>query len=83
MSAADRRAEIMQIFWDTLSIDVPNPDTDLIETGLLDSLAVVTLVLEIEQRSGIEIPFETLDLDALRSVESISALLDRLERGAA
>lgn len=79
MSAADRRADVLAIFRDTLGIEVPSPQTDLIETGLLDSLAVVTLVYEIEQRTGIEISFETLDLDALRSVDSISDLMRRLE----
>jgi acyl carrier protein len=43
---------------------------------------VVTLVFEIEQRMGIQIPFETLDLDALRSVDTISDLLARLEEAA-
>lgn len=79
MSTPDRRAEILEIFRDTLGIEVPSPQTDLIETGLLDSLAVVTLVFEIEQRTGVEISFETLDLDALRSVDSISDLIRRLE----
>ena len=73
----------MQILRDTLGIEIPTAQTDLIETGLLDSLAVVTLVVEIEQLTGIQIPFETLDLDALRSVDAISDLIDRLEQGAA
>jgi D-alanine--poly(phosphoribitol) ligase subunit 2 len=72
----------MQILRDTLGIEVPAADTDLIETGLLDSLAVVTLVAEIELLTGIQIPFETLDLDALRSVDAVSDLVARLEHGA-
>jgi acyl carrier protein len=71
----------MQILRDTLGIEVPAAHTDLIETGLLDSLAVVTLVAEIEELTGIQIPFETLDLDALRSVDAVSDLIARLEQG--
>ena len=77
------RTVILEIFRDTLDIDVPTPRTDLIDTGLLDSLAVVTLVFELEQRTGIQIPFEALDLNALRSVDAICDLIGRLEQGAA
>ena len=73
----------MQILRDTLGIEIPTAQTDLIESGLLDSLAVVTLVVELEQLTGIQIPFETLDLDALRSVDAISDLISGLEQGAA
>jgi acyl carrier protein len=73
----------MRILRDTLGIEVPTPQTDLIEAGLLDSLAVVTLVVEVEQLTGMEIPFETLEFDALRSVDAISDLIDRLEQRSA
>ena len=74
---------VLEVFRDTLGIEVPTPRTDLIDTGLLDSLAVVTLVFELEQRTGIQIPFEALDLNVLRSVETICDLMARLEQGAA
>jgi acyl carrier protein len=66
-----------------LTIDVPGPEVDVIETGLLDSLGLVTLVYELEQRCGISIPFETLEVDDFRTVRSIARLAEAQQREAA
>jgi D-alanine--poly(phosphoribitol) ligase subunit 2 len=60
---------------DALSVDVPDGDTDLIDSGLLDSLALVTLIVEIEDEFEVELPLEDFDLDRFRSVERIAAFL--------
>jgi acyl carrier protein len=65
-----------------LIIDVPGPEVDVIETGLLDSLGLVTLVYELEQRCGITIPFETLEVDDFRTVRSIARLAETQQREA-
>jgi acyl carrier protein len=65
-----------------LIIDVPGPEVDVIETGLLDSLGLVTLVYELEQRCGITIPFETLEVDNFRTVRSIARLAETQQREA-
>ena len=67
--------KISRILRDQLSIDVPAPDTDLIAMGALDSLALVELLLRIEENVGVAISVEELDLRDLRSVRSIGALL--------
>jgi acyl carrier protein len=63
-----------------LTIEVPDPDVDVIETGLLDSLGLVTVVYELEQRCGITIPFETLEVDDFRTVRSIARLAQERQR---
>lgn len=72
----DERIE--RIFRDALSIEVPSVNADIIADGLLDSLALVTLLFEIEQEFGVTVPLENLDVDALRTVEQIAALVERL-----
>jgi acyl carrier protein len=42
------------------------------ETGLLDSLALVELIVEIEQQFGIQIPLEEIEIDHFRSVVRIA-----------
>lgn len=70
---------VVAILREQLSIEVPDPSSDLIEEGLLDSLGLVTLVVELEQRFTVRIPFETLDVDDFRTVASIAGLVeDRL-----
>lgn len=69
--------KIAALLRDHLSIDVPAPDTDLIATGVLDSLALVELLVQVEEHLGVAISIEDLDLSDLRSVRTIGALLTR------
>jgi D-alanine--poly(phosphoribitol) ligase subunit 2 len=47
------------------------PDTNLFETGLLDSMSLVQLVVFIEDTLNIEIPIGDFVLDSISSTESI------------
>ena len=47
------------------------PDTDIIESRILDSLQVVEFILFLEERSGRPILAEDLDPDTLRTLSSI------------
>jgi D-alanine--poly(phosphoribitol) ligase subunit 2 len=68
-------AQLSAVFLDHLHIEVPGPDTDLIESGLLDSLQLVELLVQIEQRFGLQITLEDLDFDDLRSVTRIAGMI--------
>ena len=70
---------VLRLFGDELMIDVGSPTTDLIETGLLDSLALVELIAAIEQEFEVDLALDTLEIDAFRSVESIAAFVEGLE----
>lgn len=74
MTAAEEA--IVQIFRDTLGVEVGAVDLDVIEVGLLDSLGLVSLVAEMEDEFSIHIPFETLDIDQFRTVRSIATLVE-------
>jgi acyl carrier protein len=69
---------VLRLFGDELSIDVASPTTDLIETGLLDSLALVEMIAAIEQEFRVDLALDALEIDAFRSVESIAAFVERL-----
>jgi acyl carrier protein len=67
---------------DVLSVEVPRDDTDMIDSGLLDSLALVSLIAEIEQEFQLEIPLDDLDVDQFRSAERIAQLLAAMHAAA-
>jgi D-alanine--poly(phosphoribitol) ligase subunit 2 len=71
-STVDR---VRLLIGDVLSIEVPNGDLDMIDSGVLDSLALVSLIAGLEQEFQLELPLEDLDVDQFRSVESIAQLL--------
>lgn len=70
--------KLMKILWEI------NPDIDfetedaLIEGGMLDSFDIVTLVAEIDDTFGIEIPAEALIPENFNSAKAIFALIQRL-----
>jgi acyl carrier protein len=60
-----------------LGVEVPSHSTDLMESGLLDSLALVSLLAEIERAFGFELPLDTLEVDDFRTVESAAAYVEK------
>jgi methoxymalonate biosynthesis acyl carrier protein len=67
--------ELSAVFRDKLFIEVPAADTDLIDSGLLDSLQLVQLLLHVEQDLGYRIPLDEIDLDDLRSLERLARVI--------
>jgi acyl carrier protein len=72
---ANDLARLRALMLEHLHVDVPSPDVDLLESGVLDSLQLVDLLLLIEQHFGQRIPIETIDLDDLRSLGRLARLL--------
>jgi D-alanine--poly(phosphoribitol) ligase subunit 2 len=68
--------QIADIVRDVLQIEVASPDDDLVATGLFDSLAVVSLIAEIEVVLGYELPLDEFDVDSFRTVGRIAAFVD-------
>ena len=62
-------------FLTSLNLEIPSPETDLFETGVLDSLGFVELVLHLEQEFGVKITLEQVEIDNFRSVERIVTFL--------
>lgn len=74
-TTADLQARVVALIRDALFIEVPSPDADLVALGLLDSLAIVTLIGEIELAFGVELPLDDFDVEDFRTVERIAAFL--------
>jgi acyl carrier protein len=71
-TTADR---VRLLIREVLSIEVPSDDTDLFDSGLFDSLALVSVIAEVEEEFGIRIELEELDVERLRSVDRIADLV--------
>ena len=70
------------LFVESLHIEVPSADTDLFETGILDSLQLVALLVQLEQSFGFKIKIEDIDLDDLRTLAGIARLVAARTGGA-
>ncbi len=58
-----------------------NPSTDLIEEGILDSLALVSLIMELETKFSLEISYDDLEIDSFRTLQSIGHFVRSSEKG--
>ena len=70
--AVDR---VMRLMRDSMHIDVDGTDVDLIETGVLDSLALVDLIFQIEQAFRISVRMDEVSIESFRTVRGIAELL--------
>jgi acyl carrier protein len=75
--------EIQALLLEKLSIGVESPETDLLETGILDSAAQVQLLLHLEKHFGLRLPMENLEIDSFLSVASIAELVANYSRSQA
>jgi D-alanine--poly(phosphoribitol) ligase subunit 2 len=63
------------LFAETFHIEVPSPDTDLLESGLLDSFQFVELLLQLERRFGVRLRIDDIELDDLRTLARIARVV--------
>ena len=66
------RERIAGVFSAALHMDVPAFDTDLFDTGVLDSLAFVELLLQLEREFGVTTSVDDLEIENFRSIDSIA-----------
>ena len=68
-------ARLSELFVEALHIEAPPPDSDLFESGTLDSLQLVELLVALERCFGVRIAIENIDLEQLRTLERIARLV--------
>ena len=66
------RERVAAIFESGLHLEVPSHDADLFETGVLDSLAFVELLLQLEREFGVTTTVDDLDVETFRSIACIA-----------
>lgn len=74
--------EIANLLGEKLALEVPSVDSDLIETGILDSMKFVELLTALEQHFGTTISLDALELDSFRSIARIAEFVLNQENGA-
>ena len=79
----DRETElegrVRDILVHQLRIEVPSVDTDLLN-GIVDSLKIVELLVEIEKQLSTRLPIQELEVETFRSIRHIAHFLaERLD----
>lgn len=84
MSDANRlRERVAGVFSSALHLDVPSFDTDLFDTGVLDSLAFVELLVQLEREFGVTTSVDDLEAEHFQSISRIADFIQsRVAAGA-
>jgi D-alanine--poly(phosphoribitol) ligase subunit 2 len=64
--------QVTALFAEKLNLEVASAETDLIEAGLLDSLALVELLAQLEESFDVSISTDDMELENFRSITSIA-----------
>jgi acyl carrier protein len=76
--AATLTDRVVELIRDVLQVEVPSADADLVAEGLIDSLALVSLITEVELEFAIRLPIAEFDLSRFRSAEQIATVVAEL-----
>lgn len=72
------RTNITSIVCKILTLEKIGFEKDLMDSGLLDSLSLVQLMVALEEEFNIRIEPEDLDLEDYKSVKSMTEMITRL-----
>jgi acyl carrier protein len=67
--------QLARLFSEKLNVEVPSVETDLIDTGLVDSLTFVEFLAQLEAVFGIQVSLEDLELDRFRTISRIASFI--------
>jgi acyl carrier protein len=69
-------AQLKAFFSEKLSVEISSIDADLIQTGILDSLALVELLAYIEKEFEAEISLDDVEIEDFCSIAKIAEYVD-------
>ena len=70
--ATDLQGRIAKLFADRLNLEIPSAETDLFETGALDSMGFVELLAQLEREFRVEVALGDIEMDNFRSIARIA-----------
>jgi len=73
-------SRLRAFFSEKLSVKVSSVDADLIRTGILDSLALVELLIYIENEFGTDISLDDIEIEDFHSITRIAEYINAHSR---
>ncbi|PYO78041.1 MAG: acyl carrier protein [Gemmatimonadetes bacterium] len=67
--------QLSRLFAEKLNVEVPSVETDLIDTGLVDSLTFVESLAQLEAGFGVRVSLEDLEIDRFRTIARIARFI--------
>ncbi len=80
---SDLSREIQALLSSKLSVRVESADAELLESGLLDSMTLVQLILALEREYKLDLPVHELEIESFSTVGRIAELVSSRARAQA
>jgi acyl carrier protein len=80
--AQELEAKIARLFAERLEVEVPSPDLDLFQAGVVDSLLFVKLLAALEAQFGFRLAFDELEIDDFRTLRHVARFVAAKRRPA-
>jgi acyl carrier protein len=72
----DLISQVTRLIAEKLLLEVSSPQEDLLSSGAIDSLSLIQLLVNLEEYFSVRIPLDELEIEDLRSVQSIARLIE-------
>ena len=72
----DLISQVSRLIAENLLLEVTSPQDDLLSSGAIDSLSLIQLLVTLEEYFGVRIPLDELEIEDLRTVQSIARLIE-------
>jgi len=72
----DLISQVRRLIAEKLLLEVSSPTEDLLSSGTIDSLSLIQLLVNLEEHFGVRIPLDELEIEDLRSIQSIARLIE-------
>lgn len=69
-------ARLRTFFSERLSVEIHSVDADLVQTGILDSLALIELLACLEKEFGTEVSLDDVGIEDFHSIAKIAEYVD-------
>jgi acyl carrier protein len=79
----DLISQVSRVIAEKLMLEVNSPEEDLLSSGAIDSLSLIQLLVNLEEYFGVRIPLDELEIEDLRSIQSIARLIEDYRHAAA
>lgn len=63
---------VYRLFEQALNQPAPAPETDLFESGAVNSLEYMSLLLALDREFNLNLSFDSIDLECMRSLDGIA-----------
>ena len=75
--SSELKQRILELFRSELNVEIPSVETDLMEAGLMDSLLLVDLLMQLEKHLKFSVSIKDLDIEDFRTVTRMAELISR------